>query len=265
MRDGVGAPPNSAQDIAEFKLTYREVEEKLSGLFWSHLLESMKLDLLEQRLYGLITQLATGHKDDGQHILAGGGHIVILGYPHLFEPPERWPELNIRKGGCERIDAPFAREFRKAADHLNDTIRRVTEEVGMDAARFVDVSAAFEGHNLCAAEGLDAEWINGFTAGWRDDIPPVRPEASFHPNAEGYRQMAALRSQLAALNAALEASEARDREQKAKIADLGQRLNVALAQKDRIGSRLCSLPEDRWPEVRRALLTACGFDIHEAG
>jgi len=36
--------------------------------------------------------------------------------------------------------------------------------------------------------------------------------------------------------------------------------HVALAQRDRIGPPLCSLPESRWMEVRRALLIACGFD-----
>jgi mRNA interferase MazF len=36
--------------------------------------------------------------------------------------------------------------------------------------------------------------------------------------------------------------------------------HVALAQRDRIGAALCSLPESRWPEVRRALLVACGFE-----
>lgn len=45
------------------------------------------------------------------------------------------------------------------------------------------------------------------------------------------QQINALRRQLAALEDALNASEARDRESQAKIADLGQRLNVALAQK----------------------------------
>ena len=35
--------------------------------------------------------------------------------------------------------------------------------------------------------------------------------------------------------------------------------HVSLGQRDRIGSLLCSLPENRWPEVRRALLIACGF------
>jgi chemotaxis protein MotB len=45
------------------------------------------------------------------------------------------------------------------------------------------------------------------------------------------QQIAALRRQLAALETALEASEGKDREAQARIADLGQRLNVALAQR----------------------------------
>jgi len=45
------------------------------------------------------------------------------------------------------------------------------------------------------------------------------------------QQMAALRAQIAQLNAALEASEAKDEAQEAKIADLGKRLNAALARK----------------------------------
>ncbi|HTJ03194.1 MAG TPA: peptidoglycan -binding protein [Methylovirgula sp.] len=45
------------------------------------------------------------------------------------------------------------------------------------------------------------------------------------------QQIAALRRQLAAIEDALSASEAKDRESQAKIADLGARLNVALAQK----------------------------------
>ncbi len=45
------------------------------------------------------------------------------------------------------------------------------------------------------------------------------------------QQLAALRTQLAALEAALEASEARDSESRTQIADLGRRLNLALAQR----------------------------------
>ena len=35
--------------------------------------------------------------------------------------------------------------------------------------------------------------------------------------------------------------------------------HVALAQRDRLGPVLCILPEQRWPEIQQALLTACGF------
>ena len=45
------------------------------------------------------------------------------------------------------------------------------------------------------------------------------------------QQIAALRNQIGALESALDVSEARDRESNAKIADLGRRLNVALAQR----------------------------------
>ncbi|WP_377290849.1 peptidoglycan -binding protein [Rhizobium sp. SG2393] len=45
------------------------------------------------------------------------------------------------------------------------------------------------------------------------------------------QQIAALRSQIAAVESALQVSEAKDESSQAKIADLGRRLNVALAQR----------------------------------
>ncbi|EAU41124.1 flagellar motor protein [Fulvimarina pelagi HTCC2506] len=45
------------------------------------------------------------------------------------------------------------------------------------------------------------------------------------------QQLSALRQQIGALESALEASEERDQESQTKIADLGRRLNVALAQR----------------------------------
>jgi chemotaxis protein MotB len=45
------------------------------------------------------------------------------------------------------------------------------------------------------------------------------------------QQIAALRRQLAALEATLDASEKKDKDSQSRIADLGQRLNVALAQR----------------------------------
>jgi mRNA interferase MazF len=41
--------------------------------------------------------------------------------------------------------------------------------------------------------------------------------------------------------------------------------HMSLAQRNRIGVVLCTLPEARWPEVHRALLVACGFEDQEAG
>ena len=35
--------------------------------------------------------------------------------------------------------------------------------------------------------------------------------------------------------------------------------HIALAQRQRVSSILCSLPVTRWDEVRRALMIACGF------
>jgi mRNA interferase MazF len=40
--------------------------------------------------------------------------------------------------------------------------------------------------------------------------------------------------------------------------------HVALAQRDRIGPTLSTLPEERWSDVRTALLVACGFETTEA-
>jgi hypothetical protein len=36
--------------------------------------------------------------------------------------------------------------------------------------------------------------------------------------------------------------------------------HVGLAQRARIGALICELRTERWPEVRAALLVACGFE-----
>ncbi len=64
------------------------------------------------------------------------------------------------------------------------------------------------------------------------------------------QQIAALRRQIAALEDALEASEKRDRESQTRIADLGQRLNVALARRVQELSRYRS---DFFGELRKVL------------
>ncbi len=66
-------------------------------------------------------------------------------------------------------------------------------------------------------QGLEAEKAAGAKA--RDELVLLN------------QQIAAMREQLARLNAALEASEAKDKQSQTQIADLGKRLNVALASK----------------------------------
>ena len=41
--------------------------------------------------------------------------------------------------------------------------------------------------------------------------------------------------------------------------------HIALAQRDRLGPVICMFPSERWPEVRTALLVACGFANEVAG
>lgn len=64
------------------------------------------------------------------------------------------------------------------------------------------------------------------------------------------QQLAALRRQLAALSEALEASEAREKESKAQIADLGRRLNAALARRVQ---ELSQYRSDFFGRLRRVL------------
>jgi len=72
------------------------------------------------------------------------------------------------------------------------------------------------------------------------------------------QQLAALRLQLAALQEALDASEAKDKESQVKIADLGQRLNVALAKKVQ---ELARYRSDFFGKLREALGSRPDFQV----
>jgi len=72
------------------------------------------------------------------------------------------------------------------------------------------------------------------------------------------QQLAALRLQLAALQEALDASEAKDKESQVKIADLGQRLNVALAKKVQ---ELARYRSDFFGKLREVLGARADFQV----
>jgi chemotaxis protein MotB len=78
--------------------------------------------------------------------------------------------------------------------------------------------------------GAEAEAQIGSLSGELDEERQVSQRALSQVELLN-QQIAALRSQIGALEAALDVSEARDQQSNAKIADLGRRLNVALAQR----------------------------------
>jgi chemotaxis protein MotB len=88
--------------------------------------------------------------------------------------------------------------------------------------------------------GADANSIQGVIADSQKKIGSLTSALESEKNVSSRalaqvevlnQQIAALRGQLAALEQALDASEKRDKDSQARIADLGQRLNVALAQR----------------------------------
>ncbi|MEM7694111.1 MAG: peptidoglycan -binding protein [Pseudomonadota bacterium] len=72
------------------------------------------------------------------------------------------------------------------------------------------------------------------------------------------QQLRALRRQIAALEEALDASENRDRESQTQLADLGRRLNVALAQRVQILNRFRS---DFFGRLRDILAERSGIEV----
>jgi hypothetical protein len=113
------------------------------------------------------------------------GHLVVLGYPHLFAPPPtklfdsatEWPAWNVR---CSLISASGAAIMNRVGDRLNDTLRKEVEKADPSHTRieFVPVVDSWRegGHELC---GKGEDWLNGIS-------PRRQFNASFHPNAQGY-------------------------------------------------------------------------------
>src|SRR6266478_8883557 len=88
--------------------------------------------------------------------------------------------------------------------------------------------------------GADANSIQGIIAESQNRINALTGALDSEKNVSARalaqvevlnQQIAALRRQLAAIEQALDASEKRDKESQTRIADLGQRLNIALAQR----------------------------------
>ncbi|TCT13323.1 chemotaxis protein MotB [Tepidamorphus gemmatus] len=133
-------------------------------------------------------------------------------------------------------------------NRLNSQIAELTELLAMERAtkRSIEDQLAMLQSSLMASES-ERERLSGLLAEQAGDAESAGGrigELASELDAEKRisqralaqveilnQQISALRRQIAALEDALEASESRDRESQARIADLGRRLNVALAQR----------------------------------
>lgn len=124
-------------------------------------------------------------------------------------------------------------------NRLTAQIRQLSEVLALERANTgsLEEQLASLRANLRGAE-TERDKLRG--AGGGTDVKALASELEAERQLSGQQvsqiallnqQIAALRRQLAALEDALEASEKTNRESQTKIADLGQRLNVALAQR----------------------------------
>ncbi|QDZ11421.1 peptidoglycan -binding protein [Devosia ginsengisoli] len=116
---------------------------------------------------------------------------------------------------------------RANSDDLTTQIATLTATLGSAQADNASLSSQLAG----IGAGLGDK--DAAIAGLEDDLMAAQ-ELSDEANAQVAllnQQLAALRTQIGALEAALEASETRDTESRTQIADLGRRLNLALAQR----------------------------------
>jgi chemotaxis protein MotB len=130
-----------------------------------------------------------------------------------------------------------------ALERLNAQIAELTESLAMERSskRTVQEDLAALQASLATAEAerdrLRGEKASGAGAGPAPSLTTeIDQQKQISDRALAQveilnQQISALRQQIAALEDALNASETRDRESQAKIADLGSRLNVALAQR----------------------------------
>jgi chemotaxis protein MotB len=135
-----------------------------------------------------------------------------------------------------------------ALNRLNRQISELTDLLALERVnrKTLEDNIALIGDTLKATQAerdrlkglVDSNAASATTAGSQADALGKELDAQKQVSARALnqveilnQQISALRRQLAALEDALAASEARDRESQARIADLGSRLNVALAQK----------------------------------
>jgi chemotaxis protein MotB len=114
--------------------------------------------------------------------------------------------------------------------NLEDTISQLQASLNAAEAERERLTGLTQSQSADAARVAAEQNRAGQLAGQLDSEKAVSARALAQVEVLN-QQIAALRRQLAAIEESLGASEKKDRESQARIADLGQRLNVALAQR----------------------------------
>ncbi len=138
--------------------------------------------------------------------------------------------------------------------NLRQSLEQMQASLTLNEQKLLDAEAAASAAQVALA---DAETRLGTMGGTLDDEKELS-EAAQNQAKLLNQQVIALRQQIAALQAALDAAEARDEEQQAVIADLGKRLNAALAQKVQELSRYRS---EFFGRLREILQNRSGVEI----
>lgn len=103
---------------------------------------------------------------------AGGGEVIMVGYPNLIPSP------GSRFESCGWLtDAEKSRVW-KLEDELNTTLSQAAASAGVS---FVSIRDALKGHELCTADS----WVNPLGA-----AHPSNVSDEGHPNARGQRAIA---------------------------------------------------------------------------
>ncbi|MGI9412775.1 MAG: peptidoglycan -binding protein [Hyphomicrobiales bacterium] len=134
--------------------------------------------------------------------------------------------LNRLRSQIAELSELLALEKAETAE-LQTTISSLTEDLGTSRAEASRLGGLLE------TERSTSESAGGALATLKSDLDSekkIRSEALAKVELLN-QQIAALRRQLAQLTAALETAESRDKESQTKIADLGRRLNAALARR----------------------------------
>jgi chemotaxis protein MotB len=116
-----------------------------------------------------------------------------------------------------------------ALTKLNKQIAELTQLLALERSSKADMQANMQ--TLAATLEASQQERARLQAGGAGSAPPQLPDQAASQIDILNQQINALRRQLAALEEALSASEARERDSQLRMTDLGQRLNLALAQR----------------------------------